>query len=114
MSEKVPDTKEIRNGYAELADIMGPHPGMALFTRFSSLAARNLLYMQAELLYLRQKLQTLDALDRQQGRTFHKSALDFIESAGKGRDESQQWRIMIKVREKLKEYRQLFLFKNRN
>lgn len=105
MSEKVPDTNEIRNGYAELAEIMGPHPGMALFTRFSSLSTRNLLYMQAELLYLRQRLQTLDADDRRQGRTFHKSAIEFIESAGKGGDQGQQWRIMVEVREKLKEYR---------
>lgn len=105
MAEKVPDTNEIRNGYAELADIMAPHPGMALFTRFSSLAARNLLYMQAELLYLREKLQTLDALDRQQGRTFHRNALDFIESAGESGEQGQQWRIMAQVREKLKEYR---------
>lgn len=96
----------IRNGYPELARIMGPVPGMSLFKRFSSLSTRNLLYKQAELLHLGERLQQMDNLDRVNGLTFHKDASAFMHSASNPGVQGKQARMMAEIDEKLKVYRQ--------
>lgn len=96
----------IRNGYPELAKIMGPVPGMALFKRFSSLSARNLLYKQAELLHLGERLQQMDNFDRDNGMIFHKDASALTRSAGNPGIQGKQARMMAEIDEKLKVYRQ--------
>lgn len=96
----------IRNGYPELAKIMGPAPGMALFKRFSSLSARNLLYKQAELLHLGERLHQMDSFDRDNGMIFHKDASAFVRSAGNPGIHGKQARIMAEIDDKLKVYRE--------
>ncbi|OJD31910.1 uncharacterized protein BKCO1_4300026 [Diplodia corticola] len=99
----------IRNGYPELAKIMGSVPGMALFKRFSSLSAHNLLYKQAELLHLGERLQQMDRLDRSNGLAFHKDASAFMRSAGDPGVQGRQARMMAEIGEKLKEYHETLL-----
>jgi hypothetical protein len=55
--------EEVKRGYPRLAKVMGPYTGMSVFKRFAELNARNLLYMQAEILFLEQYLNGLAALD---------------------------------------------------
>lgn len=43
-------------GYPKLARFIGERPGFAIFRRFSELNARNLLYLQAELLDIEEEL----------------------------------------------------------
>jgi len=45
------------NEYSKLASLMGPHPELAIFRRFSTLNAQNLLYLQTELVHPKRKLQ---------------------------------------------------------
>ncbi|KAI0974384.1 hypothetical protein F4678DRAFT_373349 [Xylaria arbuscula] len=47
-------------GYGCIADAMGADDDLLMFRRFTSLNARNLLYMQAELAHLESKLSELD------------------------------------------------------
>ena len=46
-------------GYPELSALMGSHPKIAIFQRFATLGSQNLLYLQAELVYLKQELQDI-------------------------------------------------------
>jgi hypothetical protein len=50
-------------GYPKLADYMGQYPEAAILHRISSLNAKNLLYLQAELTHLELKLYDLEAKD---------------------------------------------------
>lgn len=55
------------NGYSKLASSMGAHPELAIFRRFGTLNAQNLLYLQAELVYLENKLQKCVKTDAASG-----------------------------------------------
>ena len=43
-------------GYDRFAQFMGTHPKLAISRRFGALNLRNLLYLQAELIYLEDEL----------------------------------------------------------
>ena len=98
-------------GYAKLAALMGAHPQVAILRRFGALNAQNLLYLQAELTLLESDLQHFSAEDS----TSHDPDRSLysrdwyglsISNDGANRDESAgtQWRIVLKIRDKLKEY----------
>ena len=94
------------NGYPELASVMGPHRGMALFKRFAALNARSLLHRQAELLDMEEQLHVQTELDRKLGLPFHTDARALLRS----RDDpvnGRQWHMILEIREKLKEYSKL-------
>ncbi|KAL8838166.1 MAG: hypothetical protein Q9176_005249 [Flavoplaca citrina] len=101
-------------GYAKLASIMGAHPEVAILRRFGSLNVRNLLYLQAELIALEQNLRACTEKNITSGdadRTA--SARDWytLSRLGSGSngtgdpDAGEEWRTVLEIREKVREYR---------
>ncbi len=99
-------------GYPKIASLMGAHPEVAIFRRFGALNAQNLLYLQAELVALEKDLRTCAAEDwasKDTDRVFY--CRDWYSLSSSWDNESsdsevtgRQWQIMLKIREKLKEY----------
>ena len=92
--------------YGKLAAMIGAHQEMALFRQFAALNAKSLLYMQSELVHLEAELSSIEVDDTYSGdsqkETFRVSVFDLKESCGTGKD--LQWRKVLEIREKLKEY----------
>ncbi|KAI4933519.1 uncharacterized protein J4E92_003186 [Alternaria infectoria] len=94
-------------GYPKLAGRMGVMPEMAMFKRFGSLNARNLLYMQNELMYLEMQLKYIEAKDQASddgnkglyGYNFF--WMKHSESDEKG---NEQIKLVMRMRKLLKEY----------
>lgn len=82
---------------------MGPFRGLNVYNRFTTLNAYNLLIQQAELLHLESQLEVFAVTDAAAGFEYDRNALSLIESGEKGRDD-EQWRMVLRVREKLREY----------
>lgn len=100
-------------GYAKLASIMGAHPEVAILRRFGSLNARNLLYLQAELTALEQNLRACtekNATSSDADRTASAKDWYTLSRLGSGRngpgdaDAGEEWRTVLEIREKVKEY----------
>jgi len=62
--ESQPAVEEYLPGFAELSAYIGSCRDLALFSRFDTLGARNLLYLQLELFALEEQLQEYDEEDR--------------------------------------------------
>ena len=92
--------------YTRLATLIGMHQEMALFRQFATLNAKNLLYMQSELVHLEGELANIALEDECSGdgdkALFRVSLFDLKESSGTSKD--LQWRKVLEVREKLKAY----------
>ena len=89
---------------------MGDIPETAIFRRFGFLNAQNLLYMQAELVNLEDRLRRVQARDaRASGsREWYAKNWFFLghpEDQEDGDDE--QWELVKEIRERLKEYSKL-------
>ncbi|KAF2493057.1 hypothetical protein BU16DRAFT_551692 [Lophium mytilinum] len=107
-----------RDGYRAVAAWIARDPDNETFIyrRFDQLSARNLLYLQSELLALEQRLAQLDAHVASTG------DLDFKDSArrweafsknAKSRDEEREMMdIVIQIREKVKEYHKALLLQS--
>ncbi|KAH8165634.1 hypothetical protein CIB48_g2605 [Xylaria polymorpha] len=97
-------------GYPRLASLMGAHPEMATFRRFGSLNALNLLYLQAELVDLENKLLKQAKTDAESGHfepsIYHRDWQTLSESMTTEDGNPTQWHTMLEVRDKLKEYNQ--------
>lgn len=95
-------------GYPRLASLMGAHPEMATFRRFGSLNALNLLYLQAELVDLENKLLKQAKTDAESGHfepsIYHRDWQTLSESMTTEDGNPTQWHTMLEVRDKLKEY----------
>jgi len=99
-------TTEAQMGYPALAGVMA-HPGMSIFKRFAALNARNLLYMQAEILLLERELDVIAGYDHTQNddptaKTYATSCEALMESVEKGN--GMQWEKILNLREKLDAY----------
>jgi hypothetical protein len=93
-------------GYEKLAALMGERPTLAIFRRFASLGARNLLYLQAELVCLESELKRCALEDHASGDA---EKLDYAVNwyslmRSEETGQSFQWTIMQDIRTKLKEY----------
>jgi hypothetical protein len=101
------------DGYDRLAAVIGRYGGMAIFKRFAMLNAKNLLYMQQELVHLDQQLKNLafkDANSGEKGRaSYQYSFVNLKCSLGKD-GEDAQWRKVLEIREKLKAYSEYNFF----
>lgn len=98
-------------GYAKLASLMGAYPEVAIFRRFGALNAQNLLYLQAELVILEKDLRTFAAADCVSGdpdralySTDWYTLSRSIDNSPGNEASAKQWRIILSIREKLKEY----------
>ena len=94
------------NGYPKLARHMEISPEAAIFRRFGALNARNLLYLQAELVHLEKKLCELERRDNQssEGKKSQYARDWFWLSRSENDGNNEQWQTVLDIREKLAEY----------
>ena len=90
-------------GYTNLASLMGKNPEVAIFRRFSALNAKNLLYLQAELVNLEARLQRY-AADSANSRNGVYEIDWFALSRSEKDGDRRQWDTFLEIRAKLKEY----------
>lgn len=98
-------------GYPTLACHMGACPDSSIFRRFGALNARNLLYMQAELVHLEEKLEALEEVDggsKEGNAGVYSRDWYWLENSGE-EGNGQQLETVLELREKLKEYSKGFL-----
>ena len=76
--------------YARLAALIGTHPETALFRQFTILNAKNLLYMQSELVHLEAELSNIELENKISGdrdkASFQVSLFDLKNSSGTSKD----------------------------
>ncbi len=93
--------------YSSLAELLGNTDGLAIYRRFATLNAQNLLYLQSELINLEDELKRLvvaDSLsDDEQYRVF-KHDVTAMKNAPGDAAGGKQWKKVLEIREKLKEY----------
>ena len=76
--------------YTRLAALVGTHPETAIFRRFKTLNAKNLLYMQSELVHLEAELSNIELENKLSGESgkalFQVSLFDLKDSYGTCKD----------------------------
>jgi hypothetical protein len=102
------DRPRTKQGYSRLASLMGAHPEVAIFRRFASLNALNLLHLQAELHSLELNLEEHAQVDATSG-DFWRARYDrdwecLSQSISAEHGNPAQWNTMQKIKEKLNEY----------
>jgi hypothetical protein len=103
-----------RNGYTKLASLMGAHTETMILRRFGSLNAQNLLYYQAELVHLEEKLQKLVKANAESGHDdrsiYDRDWQTLSEAENCANGDAEHWRTVQEVRRILKEYSLWILF----
>jgi hypothetical protein len=91
-------------GYAKVAHLMAKYDEFAILRRFKALNAQELLYSQAEIIHLEERLQRLVDRDATHpDRKFYSK--DWWSLAhGLDIDSREQWRTIRKIRKKLDKY----------
>jgi hypothetical protein len=105
---KIPPLHHHDNGHERLASIMGLIPETAIFRRFATLNAKNILYYQAELAYLERRLKRVAEQDRMSDdeiRQQYCQAWFLVSHSNKHPNGSpKQWEIFERIRKILHEY----------
>ncbi|KAL8836805.1 MAG: hypothetical protein Q9170_002766 [Blastenia crenularia] len=100
------------SGYPGFAQLLGNNGGLAIFRRFATLNAQNLLYLQAELSKLEDELKDLAISDSQSSdekrRSFQFNIRD-LKCIHNDSISSRQWQKILEIRAKLKEYNETML-----
>ena len=99
-------------GYPRLASHMAQYPENIIFRRFNGLCTRNLLYLQAELMHLEQKLYRLEAADSVSSdghRARYSKDWYWLDYSSEG-ETSEQLQTVLTIRSKLKEYCKMMEF----
>jgi hypothetical protein len=106
--DRHPSLAEMTGGYNILAHLMGAYPELSIFRRFGALNARNILYLQAELTDLETKLLQAEKADLESGhvnrKIYSRDWRTLSESVDVADGDSTQWKIFLRMREKLHEY----------
>lgn len=96
------------SGYIKLGSLMGTHPEVAIFRRFGSLNAQNLLHLQAELVSLESKLVRCAKADTesqdQNRKIYDRDWQSLTESSHTQDGNAEQLQTRLKIRKLLKEY----------
>lgn len=94
-------------GYAKTARLMATHDEFAIFRRFKLLNYQQLLYQQAEIVYLHDTLSKVVRRDagHPDRTTYERNWWDLAH--GKGREGREQWRKVKRLRKKLNKYSKL-------
>jgi len=94
--------------YPKLSNLMGTWPEVAIFRRFGSLNAQNLLFSQAEITHLETELRDLRAEEEQKenlkGIAAQRNWFELSQGLDDDDEPSEQWEIIQKIRVKLREY----------
>ena len=112
--------KKYLEGFHSLSALLASDPDLQVYRRFDSLASRNLLYLQAEILDLEACLEELDAADLEVANAEESEWMEvklsarcweaFVEKAESGEErEAKRMRLIRQIRERLAEYRALIL-----
>ena len=99
-------------GYNKLATLFDDFDDLAMFRSFNDLSAKSLLYMQAELLRLRQKLENQLEYDFHAEKSDAEDVANYwrtLEESPEGYVGYRQKQIILDIREKLKSYRKFIL-----
>lgn len=105
---EMPPLDYTQHGYHRLASAMGLLPDLAIFRRFSTLNVKNILYLQAELVYLEDQLEIAAQEDSLSGNTRRRNydrdwfALSRADSFPDG--SGRQWKIFSRIRDVLQQY----------
>jgi hypothetical protein len=96
---------EKTEGYERLAQFMGTYPELAIFRRYGALNLQNLLYLQAELLHLEDKLKIIIQEDNKDPRraVFSRAWYALYQGSEDG-EPNIQYRTLLEIREKLRQY----------
>lgn len=98
--------------YPKLSKFMGSWPDVAIFRRFGNLNVENLLFLQAELSYMEDRLNTLRKEENHRqdpkGLLAQRSWLELSQPDESGND-SEHWELIQDIREKLKDYNEALL-----
>ena len=100
-------TSETTTGYNKLANLFADYEDLATFRCFNAMNAKNLLYMQAELLHLEQQLQVQIEYDFQTSKTEADGVAKYwkaLEDSSEGQIGCWQKQKVLEIREKLKRY----------
>lgn len=101
---------QIMADYTRLATLISTRHELAIVRDFAALKAKNLLYLQAELVHLEAELANIESENKFSGDSerlgFQTSLFDLKESSATKKD--LQWRKALEVRKKLKEYSKNF------
>ena len=123
-SESNCQSREHLPGFADLAEFISSdnHGDLAIYRRFSTLGARNIIYLQGELAFLESKLRNIDEEDKQVwlGRFSMEEQVDVLQAArdwesfvrmGKvqGSRDERRYSVVMEVRKVMKDYRE-FVF----
>lgn len=106
--------KKSAYNYHSLAELIGHQPGFAVFRRFATLNAKNLLYLQAELAELEIQLARLEVKDQDSDDVTHRNfqwQARLLMKSPPGADE--QCKKVLQIREKLDEYNRLLFQQQR-
>ena len=94
--------------YNKLAGLVGSHQELTILRKFGTLNAKNLLYMQSELLHLQSELEGIELENKYSNDTersaFLTSLFDLKDSDGTSKE--LQWRKVLEIQGKLKNYSQ--------
>ena len=92
--------------YSKLASLIGAYPDTLIFRRFGALSAQNLQYLQAELVHLEHELRECTLPNERSEDAAGKGILskDWFTLAHSNEGTELQWRIILRIRAKLKEY----------
>jgi hypothetical protein len=96
-------------GYPQIASFMGEFPEMAMVRRFRGLNARNLLYLQAELVQIEKKLLACEKADAKDDAKKRYTRDFFWLQRTENQAENTQWKLIDEMRAKLKEYSEFLL-----
>ena len=93
-------------GYSKIAALMSAYPETLIFRRFGAISAQNILYLQAELVHLEQELQSCTMADQRSADAMIRDMMskDWYTLAHIDNGSQRQWRLMLQIRAKLKEY----------
>jgi len=91
-------------GYEKVAQLMGVHYEFAIFRRFRALNMQNLLYLQAEIIHLEEELREMARRDVRHGNRQNHAHDWWSLSNGVGEEDTEQWRKVLEIREKLEKY----------
>jgi len=110
--------EEYLSGFAEFSAYIGSDRDLALFRRFDVLGARNLLYLQGELLCLEAQLAQFDredkataedqSIDDDEAMQVLQAARDwesFCRHAQKDERQAKRMKLVLQIRSAMKEYR---------
>lgn len=91
-------------GYPAIAKLMGHHDEFAIVRRFRELNMQDILYLQAEIIHLKEELETLEYHDKEDPERSFFSRDWWSLAHAEDEESSEQWSKVLEIRNKLEQY----------